>query len=233
MLTTQVITSNRKIAVFVGTLYILAAVTAIIAVILYAPVLSDSNYVMTGGAEARVATGAFLELILAFSIIGISVGLFPIVNKQYPALAIGYVCFRLLEATIIIAGIMNLLSVVTLSREFAKAAAPNAAAFVVAGKSLVAEHNWTFLFGPNVALGPSTFMLGYFWYRSKLVPRFIAIMGLIGGPAIFASATLVLFGVYPQISAWSGILTIPVFAYEMTLAVWLITKGFNARANAS
>ncbi len=221
--------SDKTTARIVGVLFILAAVTAIVGLILYGPILNAPDYIIRGSAnETQVIWGAFLELILAFSIIGISIMMFPILKKHNESIAIGYVCFRLLEATIIILGIISLLSVVTLSHEFAKAVAPNASSFLTAGRLLVAVHDWTFLFGPNLALSLSTLTMSYLLYRSKLVPRFISVLGLIGGPLTFASAVLVMFGVYLQISIWGVITAIPVFAYEMTLAVWLIVKGFSS-----
>jgi hypothetical protein len=222
-------TMNRKSATIVGVLFLLAAVTAIIGLALYGPILHDPDYVVQGSAhETPVIWGAFMEIILAFSVVGISIMMFPILKKYNERMAIGYVCFRLLEATIIIIGIMSLLSIVTLSREFAKAAASNASAFLVAGKLLVAVYDWAFWFGPNVALGPSTLMMSYILYRSKLVPRFIAVLGIIGGPLIFTSAMFVMFGVFSQTSVWGAISALPVFAYEMSVAVWLIVKGFNS-----
>ena len=221
--------SNRDIAIFVGVLYILAAVTAIIGFALYQPILNDPEYIIKGSAnETQVIWGAFNELILAFSIIGISVMMYPIVNKENENIAIGYVCFRIVEAILIIIGIISLLSIVTLSQEFVTSVAPNASSYLIAGKLLVILHNWTFLFGPNLALGPSTLMMSYFLYDSKLVPRFISVMGLVGGTLILACALLVMFGVFLQVSIWGAIFAIPVFAYEMSLAVWLIVKGFNS-----
>jgi hypothetical protein len=228
------VSTLRKTAVLVGTLYILAAVTSVIALIAYGPVLHYSDYILKGAARAtRVASGAFLESVLAFSIIGISLAMFPILRRRDEGLALGYACFRLLEATIIIVGIISVLSVVTLSREYAKATAPDAAAYLTAGRLLVAQHNWTFLFGPDLALGPSTLIMGYFLFRSRLVPRFIAVMGLVGGPLVWVSAVLVMFNVYDQVSMWGAVTAVPVFAYEMTFAVWLIAKGFDPSALAA
>jgi len=221
--------ANRDIAIIVGVLFILAAVTAIIGLALYQPILNDPDFIINGsGNDTQVVWGALNELILAFSIIGISVMMFPIVNKENESIAIGYVCFRLLEATIIIIGIISLLSIITLSQEFGKAVAPNAASYITTGKLLVTIHNWTFLLGPNLALGPSTLMMSYFLYVSKLVPRYISVLGLIGGSLILSCALLVMFGVFLQVSAWGAIFAIPVFAYEMSLAVRLIVKGFNS-----
>jgi hypothetical protein len=227
----QAINSSKLTARMVGALFILAAVTSIIGLALYGVILKNPNYVIQGSVnEIQVAWGAFLETVLAFSLIGISVLMFPILKKHNESLALGYVCFRLLEATIIVIGIISLLSIITLNHEFAKAATRDTSPFLTASKLLVAVHDWTFLFGPNLALGPSTLMMSYLLYRSKLVPRFIAVLGLVGGPLIFASAVLVMFGVYLQISVWGVIAALPVFAYEMSLAVWLMVKGFNAPA---
>jgi hypothetical protein len=221
--------SNRDFAILVGVLYILAAVTAILGLALYQPILNDPEYIIKGSAnETQVIWGAVNELILAFSVIGTSIMMFPIVNKENENIAIGYICFRLLEAILIIIGIISLLSIITLSREFQAAVAPNASSYLIAGKLLLSLHNWTFLLGPNLALGHSTLMMSYFLYDSKLVPRFISVIGLIGGTFMIACALLVMFGVFLQVSVWGAILAIPVFAYEMSLAVWLIVKGFNS-----
>src|SRR5262249_15217258 len=98
------------------------------------------------------------------------------------------------------------------------------------GRSLVAIHNWTFLFGPNLALGVNTSLLAFLMYRSGLVPRAIAVLGLVGGPVIFASGTAELFGLYSQTSTVGAITAIPVFAWEMSLAIWMIVRGFRPAA---
>jgi hypothetical protein len=223
--------TETKNARIVGVLFILAAVTAIVGLALYGPVLHDADYILNGSANnTQVIWGAFLEIILAFSLVGIAMTMFPILKRYSESLAIGYVCFRLLESTIIIVGIMSLLSILTLGHEPERATAANASSYLVAGKLLIALHDWTFLFGPNVALGPSTLMMSFILYRSRLVPRAIAVLGLVGGPLIFTSAMLVMFGLFLQTSVPGIILSLPVFAYEMSLAIWLIVKGFNFHA---
>ncbi len=220
--------STRRIAVVAGVFFIVAAVAAIIGLALYSPVLNDPSYIVTGsGNDTRVTLGAFFEVILAIAVIGTAVTLFPIVKRQNEGVALGYVCGRVVEAIVIVVGIISVLSVVTLRRDFAGTTAANAISLVTVGKSLVAIHGWTFLFGPSLAIGVNTLLLAYLMYRSRLVPRVIAVLGLIGGPLIFASGTAVMFGLYQQISIWGSVGAIPVFAWEMSLAVWLIVKGFK------
>jgi len=218
----------RPTAVVAGVFFIVAAVASIIGLGLYGPVLNNPNYIVAvPGNDVSVFAGAFLEVITVIAVIGTAVTLFPIVKRQNEGIALGYIAGRVVEGVIIAVGILSLLTVVTLRQHFAGATGINAASLIVVGKGLVTLKNWTFLFGPNFALGVNTSMLAYLMYRSQLVPRWIAIIGLIGGPLIFASAVAVLFGFYQQVSLWGAVTALPVFAWEMCLAVWLIVKGFK------
>jgi hypothetical protein len=219
---------TRRSAVFAGVFFIVAAVAAIAGLALYDPVLSDPRFVVDGSADdTRVLLGALFELILAISVIGTAVTLYPIVKRESEGIALGYVAGRVSEAVVIIVGIFSLLSVVTLGQ----ASTAAEASLLTTGEALVAIHDWTFLFGPGFAIGVNTLLLAYLLYRSELVPRAIAVTGLVGGPLIFASSIAVLFGVYEQVSAWGSLAAIPVFAWEMSLAVWLIVKGFREPAS--
>lgn len=82
-------------------------------------------------------------------------------------------------------------------------------------------------------LGINTMMYSYIFYKSKLVPRFIPILGISGATLIFIQSLFVMFGVIEQVSTWGAILALPVAANEMILAVWLIVKGFNILAYRS
>jgi hypothetical protein len=221
------VNSTRTIAVVAGVFFLVTEVAAILGRLLYQTALKDSRYIVKGSdRDPRVLLGAFFEVILAIAVIGTAVTLFPIVKRQDEAIALGYVCGRLLEASVIVIGTVSALSIVRLRQDLAGAEGANAALLAV-GKSLVAANEWTFLLGPNLVLGANTLLLAYLMYGSGLVPQFIAVLGLIGGPLIFASGTAVLFGLYKQVSVWGTIAAMPVIAWEVSLAVWLIVKGFN------
>jgi len=223
--------------VVAGLFFLLTEITAIGAVFLYGAVVSDPNYIIMGspGGDNGVFFGALSELLLAIANVGTAVTLFPVVKKQNESIALGYVCGRLAEGLIIVLGIISLLAVVTLRQDLAGglASGANTASLGTVGRSLVGIHNWTFLFGPNLILGLNTLMLAYPMYSSRLVPRFIAVLGLIGGSLIFVWGTAVLFGLYTQVSTLGVIAGLPVFAWEVSLALWLIFKGFNSSAIAS
>lgn len=219
--------STRRTAVVAGVFFLITEITAVAGLLLYDPVLSDANHIVTAGPDGRVLMGGLFELILVAAVIGSAVTLYPVVKRQNHSLALGYVCGRLLEAAVISVGIVSVLSVVTLRQDLAGAAATDNPSLVTVGRSLVAIHDWTFLLGPNFILGANSLLLACLMYRSRLVPRAIAVLGLIGGPLICASATAVMFGLYDQISAWGSIAALPVFAWEVSLAAYLILKGFK------
>jgi uncharacterized protein DUF4386 len=189
------VSTHRKIALVTGVLFVITFITSIPPFVFhYVPVVDDPRYIVGGGAaDNRVLTGAFLELILIIANIGTAVVLYPILKRVNEILALGYVTARVAECTFIAVGIISLLSVVTLRQE---AAGADATSLVTAGKSLVAIHDWTFLLGPGFFVGVGNgLMLGYLMYTSRLVPRGIAMLGLIGGPLIIASGVAILFGV--------------------------------------
>lgn len=219
--------SNKK-AVTIGILFITAAVASILGLALYDPILNKSNYIVGDGlSNNQIYWGAFLEIVTAFSVIGITINLFPLLKKVNLTLSIGHICFRLLETTIIIIGTICVISIVSLNQEYLKEINPNIENYLIASKLLLAIKKWTFLFGTNLALAPSTVITGYLLYKSKLVPRIISILGLVGGLLILLSGLFVIFNLYTQLSIFGIICAVPIFLYEMSLAIWLITKGFN------
>lgn len=223
--------SNKKTAKIVGVMFLLAAIAAVIGLNLYDPILNGPDYLKSGAVHAnQVILGAIMELILVVSVVGTATTMFPILRKFNETIALWHVCFRFLEAVIITVGIISVLSLLTLSREFVALGSQDSTYFLASGTLLKAIHDWTFLLGPLFMLGINTIMYSYIFYKTKLVPRFISTLGMTGAALVFVCAFLVMFGVFPQISLWGGIFAIPVAANEMILAIWLIFKGFNESA---
>ena len=221
--------SSRRTAFVAGALFLITFITSIpAALFLYTPVLDHTDYIVGAGADTRVAAGALLEVILIVANVGTAVVLFPILRRQDEALALGYVSARLVECTFIAIGIVSLLAIVTLRQDFADAGGGDQGSFVTVGRSLVAVHDWTFLLGPGWVVGVGNgLILGYLMYTSGLVPRGMAVLGLVGGPLIIASGTAVLFDVIEPGSAAQAVATIPEFLWELSLGIYLLVKGFK------
>jgi hypothetical protein len=219
----------QKTARITGILFLITFIGSIPAqFILYSHVLNNTHYVLGAGGDTRVFLGALLELAVIIANIGTAVVLFPIVKRQNEGVALAYVTSRVVESVIIGMGIFSLLTIVTLRQGVAGTAGADTATLVIAGKSLVAFHDWTFLFGPGLFAGVGNGMLlGYLMYRSGLVPRRMAMLGLIGGPLIAAAFVAVLFGVFDAGSSWQGIATAPEFVWELSLGIYLTFKGFK------
>lgn len=217
----KLVDAKRGTAVVTGVLFLVTEVAAIAGLALYGPVLDGAAYVLGPGADARVRAGALCEMVLLVAVIGTGVALYPVIRRRHEALAVGYVCGRLLEAAVIAVGIVSVLAVVTLRQD-------PAGEVTAAATALIAVHDWAFLLGPNVALGANTLILAYVMRRTGLVPAWIALLGLVGGALICLSAVAVLFGLYGQVSVPGTLAALPVFAWEVTLAVRLLTHGFQA-----
>ena len=221
-------TSIRRTAIVAGVFFLITEVTAIAGVLLYGSVLGTPDFIVaTTADDTGVRTGAFLEVLLAIAVVGTAVTLYPIVKRQNEGMALGHVAGRLIEATIIAVGAISLLAVMTMRDHVAGTTGAESAAAVTVGQSLVAIHDWTFVFGPKLALGVNTVLLAYLMYRSRLVPRAIAVLGLVGGSIIFASGTAVLFGLYEDLSIPGVAAAAPVLAWELSVATWMIVKGFK------
>ncbi|MBD3921943.1 DUF4386 domain-containing protein [Paenibacillus sp. PR3] len=220
--------TTRRAAKLTGILFILAAISSIIGLVLYDPILNGTDYLIEGAKhDNQIILGALMELVLVVSAVGTAVTMFPVLRRVSERIALGHLCFRFLEAAIITVGIISVLSLLTLSREFTAIAPTDPTSYHAAGTLLIAIHDWTFLLGPNFMLGINTMMYSYIFYRSGLVPRFLSILGMTGGALVLAAALFEMFGVFEQVSTWGGLLSLPVAANEMTLAVILLVRGFN------
>jgi hypothetical protein len=219
-------TLDQKRARVFGVLFLITFVTSIPALALYQPVLDDPvGYIAGAGHDTQILFAALLELLLIIANIGTAVVIFPIVRRQNEELALGYVTARVIECTFILVGILCVLGIITLRNQVAGAVEGTVA------YTLAAIKDWTFLLGPGWVVGwGNGLILGYLMYRSELVPRRAAWLGLIGGPLIFVSGTAVMFGGdHPSntLHSLQGLATIPEFLWELFLGVYCTFKGFR------
>jgi hypothetical protein len=212
-------------------LFLITYITSIPAFfILYAPVLADPDYIVGAGADTSVILGAFLELLLIIANIATAVVPFAILRRQNEILARGFITARIVESVFIAVGLLSLLTLVTLRQE---AAGADPGSLVLVGSALVALHDWTFLLGPGFVVGVGNgLILGYLMYTSRLIPRYLAVLGLIAGPLLIAAGVAVMFGVIEAQGVVQTIGSIPEFIWELALGIWLTVKGFNPSAAA-
>src|ERR1700730_17417302 len=220
-------TSTRKTALVAGIFYLITFIS-IPTLALYGPVKNHRDWILGSGARTVVLVGGFLEVIVALAGIGTAVTLYPVVKRQNEGIALGFVTARLLEAAMIFTGVLSLLSLVTLRHDLGGAARANAAALVTTGASHVAVYNWTMLLGQTLMPCINALLLGSLMYRSRLLPRVLPVLGLIGAPLLIAAVIATLFGGdIGHVSAFRAIATFPVAAWELLLGLWLVVKGFK------
>jgi hypothetical protein len=214
---------TRKIALVAGLLYLFTFVTSIPALAMKDPVLKHADFVLGSGSSASVTWAAVLDVLCAIAGIGTAVVLYPVTRRQSAISALGFVTSRVIEAAVMFVGSMSLLAVVTLRDE----PVGNATSMLSTAKSLVAVHDWTFVFGPGLAPAFSALLLGSVLYRSRLVPRIIPAVGLLGAPLLFAATTMSIFGIHEQVSVSAMLMALPIAAWEFSVGVWMTVKGFR------
>ena len=218
---------SRRIARTFGALYLITFATSIPALWLFQPVLDDpAGYVAGAGHDNRIILGAFLELLLIIANIGTAVVVYPLLKRVNEVCALAYVTARLVECTFILVGLLTMLAVVTLQRN------PSAGSQATLGAiayTLAAIKDWTFLLGPGFVVGVGNgLLLGYLMYQSELVPKPMAMLGLVAGPLIIISGIAVMFGVAQAGGPLQGIATAPEFIWELFLGIYPLVWGFKS-----
>jgi hypothetical protein len=211
--------SLRKKSLAAGVLYLLTFIS-IPTLALYGSI-HEPNYIIGAGPDTAVIFGGILEIIVALASIGTAVVLFPVLKKQNEGLALGLVASRILEAGTIFVGVAFLLSVVTLRRTGAGADA------LVTGHAFVTLYDRIFLLGQSFIPAFNDLLLGFLLYQSRLVPRALSLIGIIGAFPLIAGFIAVLFGVIEQHSPLEGLASLLVALFEFSLGIYLVVKGFK------
>jgi hypothetical protein len=228
----------KKTGKLFGWLFIATFVTSIPARLLFVSGLGaswkDMAFVPGGLSENPMFVGAILEFGVIVANIATAIVLYPVVKRRFPAASIGYVAARITESAFILVGLMSLISVVSVSQQLASASGASQAALTAQGGTLVSTYDWAFLFGPGLVVGIGNgLLLGYMMFKSGLVPRRMAMIGLIGGPLLMVSFVFQLFGVYENGSGPSFLLALPEIVWEASLGIYLAWTGFRTPAPAA
>ncbi len=225
-------TSTRRLALAGGIFYLLTFAFSIPAYFLYEPVLTDPAYILgSGAADTRIILGGLFEMICALAGIGTAVALYPVIKRQSQAASLGFVTTRIFEAGVMMVGVLALLAVVGI-RQAGSPPGTDPAATLAVGKLLIAVRDQAAYLGPGFVPVLNAVLLGSVLYRSRLIPRGIPVLGLIGAPLLMASLMGRMFGLLDETSGIAAIALAPIFFWELSVGLWLTFKGFNLSAPA-
>lgn len=222
---TSIAWSHRRVSLTAGILYLLTFVS-IPTLVLYNSVKGE-NYVVGSGSDNAAIIGGLLEIIVGVAGIGTAVVLFAVLKKQNEELALGLVASRTLEAATIFVGVAFILAIVTLRKDQVGADG------LVTSQALAALYNRIFLLGQSFMPAINDALLGFLLYQSRLVPRALSWIGLIGSPVLIIGWLAVLFGAIERDSSLAKLSALPVALFEFALGIWLVVKGFNSQAVAA
>ncbi len=218
-----------------GWLFIGTFVTSIPARLLFVHGLgaswSDMRFIPGATSSASLKLGAVLEFGLIVTQIGTAVVIYSLVRRQSETVSLGYVTARIMESVFAAIGLMSIISVVNVAHSLSSATGVDAAALGASGNSLVSTYEWAFQWGPGLVAGIGNgLLLGYLMYRSELVPRRMALLGLIGGPLLIICHVLILCGAFKNGEGPSGLMTLPEAAWELSLGIYAAWKGFRPQS---
>jgi hypothetical protein len=215
--------STRKTAIIVGILFLIATVILIVGGIFSLSIYEPDYLTAVSENENQVILGALLEIVAAAAVVGIPIAMFPILKKYNEGLALGYVGTRIFEGLTIFLNTIILLALLSLSNQFVNTSTPDVSYFETTGALLLGVREWgSLLVDFSFPIGAVVF--NYLLYKTKLTPKWIAILGLVGGALWLATTPVRMYGFSPE---WMDFLAAPIAFQEMMLAVWLIVKGFN------
>lgn len=221
--------TTRKLALAAGVLYLVTFAASIPTLALKAPLVDHADWILGNGSDTGVIWAGFLDFVCAVAGIGTAVALYPITRRFSPSAAIGFITSRTLEAAILVVGAISLLTIVTLR---SNVVGGDTASLVTTSQSLVAAHDWAFLFGPGFMPAINALFLATVMYRFRLVPRIIPLIGLVGAPLLFASGIATMFGGWDQTSSTAMLFALPIATWEFSLGVYLTVKGVKRPVDA-
>jgi hypothetical protein len=210
----------RKTALVAGVLYLLTFVS-IPTLFLYDQVRHNPKYILGPGPDTAVLFGGILEIIVALAGVGTAIALYPVLKRQNEGAALGFVGSRTVEAAGILAGVACLLAIVSLRQTGAGTGA------LVIGQTLAILYERIFLLSQSLMPALNDLLLGVLLYQSRLVPRALPLLGLIGVPLLLAGDIGTLFNFWGPLSSVSALLAIPIALFEFSLGVYLTVKGFK------
>jgi hypothetical protein len=210
-----------------GIFYLLTFASSIPALLLLGPVLDDPGYIVGAGHDIQVLWACLFDFVNAVTAVGSAVAVYPVVKRINESMALGFVMSRMMEAAVIMIGVVALLTVVVLRQDFGGVGATDASALTTTGQALVTVRDWTFLFGPGFMGSLNAVLFGTLLYRSRLVPRFIPTMGLVGAPLLLTANLFTFFGHNTQTGGWTMLATLPIAAWELSVGVYMTFKGFK------
>ena len=220
---------DRRTARIVGILFIVATVASILGSVALGSVLDGSDYLTTVAAhEGQVITAALLFLIAATSAFATAFLLFPILRRHAEGLAAGYVGLRAFENVFYVASVVGILAMLRVSQSDTAGSA-DVSQLALLGAAMMALRDWSTMIGTLIFAGLGAVTLNYVLYRSRLVPGWLSLWGLVGGGLLFLYGVLGILGVDTGLGSPWMLLAMPIAVEEMVFAGWLLTKGFTSR----
>lgn len=223
--------TEKKIARLAGALFIIGTAAGLLSI---APAVDAPDY-LTGIAEnsRKVLAAAFFQFVMAAAYLGFAMSLYPILRKHNEGIAFGFVGFRFMAGVFNVVGVIGILLLLTLSQDYIKSGISDSSYYQLVGGLLRAGRDFVNHVAMVLAQSVGGMLYYYIFYQAKLVPRWLSGWGMVGAAMAIAASFFVMFRFIEIITPIYIALNLPVAVQEMTLAIWLLVRGFSPVAVAS
>jgi hypothetical protein len=229
----------RMNAVMVGVLYFLGTVFGVLGAVIggevFTSIISGKPLVgvdilsLVAADSSRLTVGAFLTLMMGISLVAMTVFLYPVIRKASKELAMGTVLFRgALEGIFYFLTTLNILTLVAVGNQYIATGADSAALQSIGNVLYLFENLKAPVSSIIFLIGATCIYLAF--YRTRLIPRWLSVWGLI---AVVTSMSAALLDFFHMDTGVGFYLEMVMFPQELVMAVWLIMKGFNPFAMAA
>jgi hypothetical protein len=222
----------RRSGIVTGILFIAADAAGFVALFAQRVINAPDYLTRIAANELTVLAGAFLVFIMGWADAGIGISMYPVLRRHNEGVALGAAAFRIIDGVFHCLGAVLILLLATLGREFIKAGPAALAQLQNLGTLLLEGHTQVVAVGALFAWCIGAYLYYALFYKTRLVPRWLAVWGLAGITLTAAASILVLFRQIAPMSTAQLLMNLPIAPQEIVLAVWLIVRGFNPSASA-
>lgn len=216
---------NRRTAIAFGVLLIAAIICGVLNSV---PAIEAPDYLeKLDSIESRILVAVFFQAAMATIYVAIAVIMYPIVKTDSRNAALAYFAFRVIGAAFLFVGIVSLLLLLALGRRFAQADTPNLTDFEMIGALLRQARDWLNHIGMILPWSIGGVFLYRAFLRTRLIPRWLSIWGLVGTGLTLVATILYMLDQIQIVTTTYFALNVPSALLEITLAVYLITRGFR------
>ena len=216
---------TRQISIIFGAMIIVSIISGILSSV---PALEKPDFLITiSSIQAQVFVAVSFQCLMAIAYTIIATILYPVIKNYNKTLAIGYFGFRIIGSVFLYFGIATLLSLLFLSKSFVLAGQPDPSYYNTIAELLRRIRDWLNHAGLILPWSIGGVLLYYSFFKMNSIPKWLSVWGIVGSILTLGITMLFILDFVKIASVIYFAVNMPTALFEITLAIFLIFKGFK------